>query len=635
MTAVGVRDIVIDAWASLSHKQPMGEKFTDRLESQINGWTPNSWTGEANRRRLTAYTILAAYQANVSRHFLQTSDEKDRDERREYGDALLIVEQTVAHLLGESQEVVVPGAEDYDPDLTADVPDGTEAPSPEDLAANEQARALADRQEWLRTWADDVHLQLRLQDSEQNAVGLGDSAILLSWDPAKERVVPAVMDPGFYFPALPDSLDGYAYPDRVHFAWEIPAEEFTDGKVRVRRLTYQVTTLAPLFDELAYELATNDEEREAAFSLPEQTEWRTVDGIREVVRRYPWDDEPTTRVCTLTDATWLLDDLNDARNVDAFQVSNAETVAIDDEGRPIVDYDLLIDFLPILHVPNTPAGQNHYGQSSLARVLQLLDDIQNADTDAQAASATTGSPIIGVSGAATGGDDPLTGRRGQPLEVRPGMVWRLGADGRMDVLDTSGGLTSTREFVEHLLERLSINARLPAAVLGRLKPSEVPSGFAMQLSFGPLTSMIRSMRLVRGVKYPLMLKMVQRIAQANGALPVGATPRAEVKLGAYLPSDQAGTLAAVKDAYGAKLISLETAVTMLVEVGFPIEDIAEEIRLIEQRDYDGANSLADATGDVALVRDRLGLGKAPEEDPTRVPVIVPPASGGAGAGGGA
>lgn len=626
-----LRDMLtIDKWSPVAHKAPMKDDVRNRVDATMNGWAPSPWTGEEHRRRLTAYMLLAAYDQNVSRHFLETTDDKDRDERREYGDAALVIDQTLAHLLGETQEIVVPGAEDYDPELGDadagdDAPADEDAPTADDLAANEAARALSETQDFLRTWADNVHLTLRMVDCERNAVGLGDGVYLLGWDGARERPTCAVMDPAFYFPVLPDTLDSYDYPETVHFAWELPGEDFGDGKDRVRRITYRLTDLQPEFDELAYDMATNDEEREAAYTLPDGAVWRERDGFREVVRQYPWDatGDLSTKVCTVTDATWKLEDLKDAHQPEAFNLENA-SIRWDSEREEFVqDLDLGIDFLPVVHIPNTPPGGDHYGQSSLARALQILDDLQNGDTDAQAASATTGSPIIGVSGTATGGDDPLTGRRGVPLEVRPGQVWRFGADGRMDVLDTSPQLGATREYTTHLLDRLSVNTRLPAAVLGRLKPSEVPSGFAMQLSFGPLTSMIRQMRLVRSVKYPLLLKMVLRLYQANEVLPPGPTPRVEIALGAYLPSDVAGTLTAAREAYAAKVISLETAVKMLQDVGFPIDDIAAEIALIEQRDYLGANELADATGDVDAVRARLGLDPV-RETAAPAPVIPTP-----------
>lgn len=632
--------VILDRWAALSHKAPLGETPQDRMDARLGGWEPANWTGEEHRRRLTAYMVLAAYMANSSRHFLQTSNSQDRDERREYGDAALVVEQTVAHLLGETQEVNVPGAEKYDPDLPdtfVDVdPDSgeeTERPATDDerqaLADNAEAGRLVERQEFLRTWADDVHLPLRLVDSETNAVGLGDSAILLGWDPDTSRVVPSVMEPGFYFPVLPDSLDGYQYPNRVHFAWEVPGEDYPDGKDRVRRITYEVRDLSPRYDEDALARAASEADVEAATILPDGAEWRTASvnpddpastTYRYLVRTYPWSTEETTQTCVVTDAEWILADLRDASKPEAFDVSQA-TIRFTSDGDPLLEYDLGIDFLPVVHIPNTPTGGHHYGESSLAKVLQILDDLQNTDTDSSLASGTTGSPIIVRRGAGGGAASELTGVRASQVEVRPGTVWDVAPEGGVDVVDTSGGLAALGKETERLLDRLSVNARLPAAVLGRVKPSEVPSGFALQLGFGPLSAMIRTMRHVRNVKYALMLKMVQRLYQANGVLPPGPTPRAELALGAYLPTDMAGTLNVVKEARDANLISLETGVRMLLEAGFAIDDVAEEIRLIEGRDFEGADRLVDVTGDANDGLDYLGRER--REAQRQAPVIDP------------
>jgi hypothetical protein len=617
------RALVLDAWSALSHKQPL----QDDARARLSGWTAKTWVGDEHRRRLAAYQILAAYDANVSREFLSTDDQRDIDDRREYGDAALIIDTVLSALLGDSQEIVVPGADDYDASLTEEPAEGEEAPTAEELAANAKAEQLAKRQEFLREWADDVHLALRLSDGERHDVRSGDGVYLLGWDADRQRVVPAVMDPGFYFPVLPDSLDGYDYPSKVHFAWEIPPEDFPDNKTRVRRITYEVRDLEPLEDD--------GPDGEPVEILPEGADWRTRrDGLRELVRIYPWSPEPSTKACYLTDATWVLDDLNDVEHVDAFTLDGAESFREGADGVQLVDHDLGIDFLPVVHIPNTPPGGDHFGQSSLARVLQLLDDLQSADTDAQASAATTGSPIISISGTRTTTSDPLTGQRGVEREVRPGALYELGENGRMDSIDTSGNLAATREYVRELRDRLAANSRIPGAVLGLVKPSEVPSGYALQLSFGPLDSMIRQMRLVRSVKYPLLLKMVQRLYQANGALEQGPTPRAEIALGSYLPSDRAGTLALVKDAYVAKLISLETAVAMLLDVGFPIDDVAEEIERIQERDYESANALADATGDNAAVRSFLGLPEQTEVTQAPLPPKDPadPIAGGSGVG---
>ncbi|GHA51307.1 hypothetical protein GCM10010329_86440 [Streptomyces spiroverticillatus] len=59
-------------------------------------------------------------------------------------------------------------------------------------------------------------------------------------------------------------------------------------------------------------------------------------------------------------------------------------------------------------------------------------------------------------------------------------------------------------------------------------------------------------------------------------------------------------------------MSLETGVRMLMDAGYPVEDVSEEIERIQSRAFDAAARLADATNDAAVVREYLGL---PEADP--------------------
>ena len=633
------RNILLDAWSAISHKAPLRDEARDRAKH----WTPRDWVPEADRRRLNAYMVLAAYEANISRHFLSTDDKDEEGENREYGDAALIIDQVLAALLGEEQNVVVAGAEDYDPDMedpTIPPEDFDEAaaggpyePSEEDLQAwaeNLEAKVLAEREDFLRTWATTTHLGLRVVDSERNAVQFGDAVYLLGWDDVKHRATCAVMDPGHYFPVLPDSIDQYDYPTRVHFAWELPAEDFDDKLPRVRRITYEIK---PLQQTVRVDPETGD------VTIEDPDNARLVD--EKWVREYAYDDKtaedykPSGVACYLSDAMWKLDSVDEAVGYDDLALKNAEW-RIDDDGQPVRDVDLGIDFIPVIHVPNTPPGGDHFGQSSLAKVLQILDDLQNADTDAQAASATTGNPIIGISGDLVvhpAGEDP-TANPGQVgvknrYVVKGGEVWTLGKDGKLHVVDTSTQLAAQREYVISLLDRLSINSRLPAVVLGRMDASEAPSGFAMTLSFGPLTAMIRQMRLTRAVKYPLLLKMTQRLYQVNGKLADGPTPDADLRFGNYLPTDADAILQRVASGVSGGVLSLETGLKMLVEAGFPIADVAEEILAIQRRDFEGANRLADAVGVVDLVREYLGLPPAPPTPATAAPPPggVPPVPG--------
>jgi hypothetical protein len=52
---------------------------------------PASWVPETDRRRLAAYTVLATYDSNQAAALLG----QDGDDRREYGDASLIVDGVV------------------------------------------------------------------------------------------------------------------------------------------------------------------------------------------------------------------------------------------------------------------------------------------------------------------------------------------------------------------------------------------------------------------------------------------------------------------------------------------------------------------------------------------------------------
>ncbi|MGC9540019.1 hypothetical protein [Streptomyces sp. UG1] len=481
-----------------------------------------SWLPESERRRLAAYTVLAAYDNNQAAPLLG----EDGDDRREYGDASLIVDQTLSHLLGETQQIVVEGAED-----------GT---------------AAQEREALLREWAQAEHLPMRMQHAERTAVLLGDTVYLLAWSRTKARPVLKVIDPGFYFPVLPDgALDATEYPDRVHLAWEVPEDATTGRKGTLRRVTYE---LGPIGEGGG------------------------------TMRTYSWSSQPSNVTCYLTDAEWDLDQVDKIDDIDALSLSRAR-FRTNADGEVLNRLDLQLDFIPVIHVPNTINGADHFGQSSLLSAAQLLDDLAAADTDSQRASATTGSPIIGLSGARL----PVDRRTGNPLpvQVEPGMVWPLGDSGQLSTVDTSAQLAELREYVKTLRDRLSVVTRLPSSVLGTVRPSEVPSGYALQLSFGPLDAMVRSMRLAREAKYPLLLKMVQRLYQLGGALPPGDNPRATISFGAYLPTDLSAALDLATQGVQAGVLSLETAVRLLVDAGFPIEDAALEMERIRERDVGG------------------------------------------------
>lgn len=588
---------IFDNWSWAGHKRAMGDT---KLPGKT--WEAPTWVPEDDARRLRAYTIYEGYYTNSARHFLPTLDEKERSKHREYGDAALIVHQIVAALIGDDQSIVVEGADAFDPDFDPDaIPEPGEDLDEEERDAEmvafqeeaefqAEARRAAELQDRLQTWAQEERFTRKLAEVERDAVKLGDGVLFVTWSNKKDRPRIRIYDPGTYFPVLTDADEDY--PSRVHLAWEIPPKLGEDNKLRVRRMTFSLGPIGapPLAEDGLPTLDTTLEERLEA------------DGTR--TRKYPWNIDRSNITCYMTDATFTLDG---AATINDFSEARA-SYATNEDGEVLNNFDLEIDFIPIVHIPNTVAEKEHFGRSSLATVLQVLDDLQNADTDLEGAAATSGTPAVAITKPVNVKDEFVVG---------PGRTYILGEGGRMDVLDSSGALDALLKYLETMLKRLSVNARIPEAVLGRIDPGEVPSGIALALAMSPLQTMVGEMRLTRDEKLPLILKMVMRYMQRNGDLPPGADQilPAAVEYGSFLPSDRAAAAGLVEQLLRAKAISRLTSVQMLVEAGFPIEDAAAEVERIQQEDFDGAVTLLEVTGNEEVVSDYLGADVRPASQP--------------------
>lgn len=610
---MGLRQLIIDGWSWLNYKPIYADPEGLGMPSRRAFPEAHAlWVPEADQRRLAAYKLLAAYDNNQAAELAELRDGPSVRDRREFGDPSMFIETLMAHVLGREQQITVPGAEH-----------AGEQPDPKVLMAGRV-------QELLRDWAGDELLPMRMQQAERKAVALGDGVYRLGWEPGKDRPTLRVTDPGFYFPVLSEDDDGGEYPTRVHFAWELPADRVRGLKARVRRITYELDWIRPATASgldgasrpVRALLPLPDAAADGDTPTPLLTAGDTlVPDTGAISRRYAWNDAPSYVTCYLTDATWLLEDLKGAMDVDSLPLGQAEFAQRSD-GEVLDHLDLMIDFVPVVHVPNTvPAAEEHWGQSSLAKVLQVFDELAGTDTDSSRASAITGSPIVSISGKGTGA-------RGQERQVAPGMVFELGEGGRMDALNTAPQLAELRLHTHDLQDRAAASARLPAVAMGTLDPTKVPSGYALQLSLGPLDSLVGSMRLARAHKYRLLLKFVQRLFLA-GQHPdwqgVQVQP-AEVAFGPYAPTDKQAVLDQVAAGVTAGVLSLETGVRMLQEAGYPIEDIAREIEHIQSRQFVGAVALANATGDNGAVRDYLGL--APTADAAGPPApVLPPVPG--------
>jgi len=452
-----------------------------------------------------------------------------------------------------------------------------------DEAEGDDYESAADEQlQVLLRWAEKESFIKKVVETERNAAKLGDGVFALSWDAKKKRPRLRCYDPGFYFPIWEDDrAEDEGYPFKVHMAWEYERPRPSDPTKKdsfVRRLTWELVELAG----------------------PVQ---------------YKWNDDPSELTCLFSDGYWKVNDFKDASDLTP---KNATW--------NVQDLDLQIDFIPVVHIPNDVSEQEHWGTSCLANIMQIFDDSQSTDTDLQASSATTGSPPIALSGASAPKNED-----GTITSYGPGTVLETG-DGNATVIDTSRSLDALIKYQESLLSRMSVNGRIPESLMGRIKPSEVPSGIALTLSFSPHTSMIREMRLVRKEKYRLLFRFVCRMLLSDGQLK-GKLYEADLHFGSFLPADRQETATIVQTLLQSKAISTETGIRMLVEAGFPIEDALEELDNIHAENFAAANELLDATGNADAVGKYLGVKvdpllepqPEPEPEPDDEEPVVPPA----------
>lgn len=569
-------DLTLDAWTGLSHKAAVSDPAYG-ASSPVP-----AWVGRSNTRRLIAYMVLWSYRKNAARYFLR-SDPKNPDaylSHREYGDPELLVQTIRAAVLGGDPRALVDGAddepgkqptrEDIEQDQGEDVNvDELLAEAVAEWEADrKRVETATDRQEWLDQWWRDERADQKVIEGENNAVGLGDGVYELVNSTRKGRTRLRVHDPAVYFPVWPDDAQGDDFPDRVHLAWGFEDDE---GDRFVRRITYELVRL-------------------------------------DTARRFPYmseGDKPSEWTCLKTDATWNVNDLGDLqRGVDLFDDSRA-VYAVNEDGDEINGLDLELDFIPVVHVPNTPAIVELWGESALTRVAQILDDLAATDTDTAVAGALVAAPPIAMSGST-----PIN----STIETYgPGQIYRTG-DGDMSVLDTSKSLDALLKLQAMLLERLSVNRQVPQSILGRVDLSGQLAGITLMLSFGPFRQYIDDLRLVRAEKYGLLLKFVQRMSISGGFDLQRPVLDANLALGSFLPTDQS----AVKDMaialYGAKIISRSTAMRMMQEAGVDIESIEDELDAVRRLDFEGAGLLADAVGDEQAARLYLGLPE-PEQPP--------------------
>lgn len=569
----------IDRWSHLDHR--IGTPDDPSGLSVAPTWLPpREW------RRLNAYRFLDAVNKNSSRWYLEATDDKERDRFREFGDPNLFGDRIAAGVVGDQIDVLVEGAE-HAPPITVPLPETPLPPDDGDPSAQAAYEAemrvraersavliedwerqwadypgLVETQRWLKEWAHVEHFAAKVYEMEaSNVVPLGDGVCTVQHDSAANRPTLTLYSPDAYFPVL-DGVDDGRFPEKVHLAWEYVVDKPSgEEETWVRRITYELvdwTTWSPRYGGTA------------------------------------------NKMCLLSDGRWKIDQFDDRTINDL--TSNAAVWSTNTDGVEMRDLPLGLDFIPLLHVPNGFSNLEHFGQSSLAQGIQVLEGLAQADTDAASASELAGTPQVAVSGTSVPSDMVLGG----------GVAWGLGEGGRMDTIDMSGALTAVVEYGKTLQERCERILKVPAGVLGRNANREIRSGVALQISNFPYDQEINKLRLTRAPKYRLLLKMVQRVAIAAGQGPPMVAP-ARVAFGSHLPSDLVSAVQNVSTLLTAQAISRATGLTMLVEAGLNLDAAESELRRILSEDTGGAANVMSATGSAELAAQHLQV-DLPESD---------------------
>lgn len=410
----------------------------------------------------------------------------------------------------------------------------------------EDSTALA----WFEEWAVKERLELKLLTAEQDAVELGDTVLTVGWNPAQARPVLRVHNPGFYFPHITPGED--EFPRIVAIAYEYAD---ATGKKWIRRYRWE---LVPL---------------ESPFTF-------TYGSTSNVTCFYSAEDISVEGLITGADVHTMI--MSKTQN----------SILEPDENGEIPRFvDMGIDFIPVIHIPNTPSTQEHFGESVLLHASQVFNDLHNTDTDLNLASQQAAPPLV------------TTDDHGN-LQGGPGAVWG-GVEAKY--VDTSKNLTALQSHLTGLRDRIGETTRVSKVLLGQVAPNEVPSGYALELGFHPSRNLMHSLRAVRDEKYPLILKFAYRLAQTYGLAPAGPTPHAWIELGPALPADKPTAISQVKEMRAANAMSTLTAVRTLQAAGFPVEDAEKEVELIRQEWFAQAYDLVRATGDPTAARRMLGL----------------------------
>jgi len=248
-----------------------------------------SWVPEEHLRRLQAYTVLAAYEANLANKVRQVAETT----LHEYGDVKFVCRTLSMALLGDETRIVAPLEKEIESFFTE--------------------------------WAADEIFFAKLSANEYKGSNLGDCVYRLNWSGPKKRVEITTFDPGFWFP-----FNLGLKNERQVLAWE--EKDPTTKQTIIYKEEYSIGGSA----------SGGGGKSNNAFLT---------------AGYYQKSERPS------------LDDLKLVR------------YAENSEGKRLNNFDLGIEFIPLVYIPNIFVEGWDFGESDVTGSLRLFDQVQNTYND--------------------------------------------------------------------------------------------------------------------------------------------------------------------------------------------------------------------------------------------------------------
>lgn len=252
-----------------------------------------------------------------------------------------------------------------------------------------------------------------------------------------------------------------------------------------------------------------------------------------------------------------------------------------EDGKPVVNKDIGITFLPFVHFNNTP-GPETQPLSDMHGVFNALEKLARNDGDTSATADVQAAPPLVIeapqpSTKSKAEAKRATSNKSSAFSIAPKIVIFTGEAGnRAYILDVSGLLSALKQHDTILHDRIYANSGVTRIGAGAMEGKDWPAWESLAMACGPLLDLVAMKLTIRTDKYAMLAQFIARYGVAKGLLP--GIKEDDVKSLVYtvtfptaLPANTQAEREFVLDAYDKRMIDLETALDKLKSTGFDID----------------------------------------------------------------